>query len=118
MIKTVKLNNLRFYARHGYFPEEQKAGNIFILNISVGQIVNGYLTDNLSKTIDYVQLYEISKKEMDVTSKLLEDVLQRILNQIEQRYHSLANIFLSIKKQSPPFGGNCESSEVNIKKEY
>lgn len=118
MVKTVKLNNLRFYARHGFFPEEQKAGNIFVLNIAVSQSIKGSLTDHLSETIDYVQLYDISKHEMNITSKLLEDVLQRILNQVETKYNSLANVFLSIKKQSPPFGGNCESSEVSIKKEY
>lgn len=118
MIKTVKINNAKFYARHGYFPEEQLTGNTFYVNISIAQNIHGGLTDELADTIDYGDLYEITKKEMAITSKLLEDILQRILNQIEHRYNSLREVILSIKKQSPPFSGDCDSSEVILQKEY
>lgn len=117
MIKTVKLNNVRFYARHGFFEEEQKTGNNFIVNVEVSQHVES-LTDSLSETIDYSSLYVIIKDEMEVTSKLLEDVIQRILQKIEIEWSNLNEVIISIKKQSPPFGGNCESSEVRIVKTY
>ena len=118
MLKTVRLNKAKFYAKHGYFEEEQKTGNTFIVDISVSQNIQGKLTDNLSDTIDYVELFETVKEEMNVVSKLLEDVIQRIINKIEDRYKFLSEIKLSIKKQSPPFGGNCESSDVQVVKNY
>ncbi len=117
MKKFVQLNDIKFYSKHGFFEEEQKTGNNFILNISVCQEIET-LTDTLSDTIDYSSLFLIAKEEMAITSKLLEDVIHRILARLEKVCSQLLEISISIKKQSPPFGGNCSSSEVKIVKNY
>ena len=118
MIKVIKINNAKFYAFHGFFPEEQKTGNTFTVNLHVSQNIESRLTDELTDTIDYTSLFEITKTEMSITAKMLESVLQRILDSIEKKWLGIIEIVLSIKKQSPPFGGNCESSEVEVSKKY
>ena len=71
--------------------------------------------DLLESTIDYVAIYNVLKKEMDTPSKLLEVVLERIIEGIKKIDNNIDSIDVSIKKLSPPIGGNVDSVELRKK---
>jgi 7,8-dihydroneopterin aldolase/epimerase/oxygenase len=116
--KKVKLNNLKIHAFHGFYSEEQKIGNDFLINVEVTLELKDELTDKLENTLDYGLLYEIIADEMKQTSKLLEDVLGRIVNKIAQIPHTPKSVLVSIQKLNPPLGANCYSSEVVVEKTF
>ena len=71
--------------------------------------------DLLESTVDYVSIYNVLKKEMDSPSKLLEVVLERIIKGIKKIDKNIDSIDVSIKKLSPPIGGNVDSVELRKK---
>ena len=71
--------------------------------------------DLLKSTVDYVSIYNVLKKEMSIPSKLLEVVLERIIVGIKKIDDNIDTVDVSIKKLSPPIGGNVDSVELRKK---
>ena len=56
---TISLNNVRFRAYHGLYPEERQKGNDFVVNMQVSYIPKSGTILSLEDTIDYASLFEI-----------------------------------------------------------
>lgn len=105
----IQVNNIKLYAYHGCLEEEAKIGSWYRVNVEVeGDLAKSALTDDLSETIDYVHLNRIVKEEMESRSKLLESVVQRILDRFFDEISILEKAQVSIAKLNPPIGGNVE----------
>jgi dihydroneopterin aldolase len=101
----IHLKDLRFYAFHGVLPQEKSVGAYFILNICVKvDVERAALTDELSDTVSYADIYQIAKEEMQVTSKLLEHVAGRICKRLYQEFSSVEAIDITIEKENAPIG--------------
>jgi len=112
---TIALQNVNFFARHGFYPEEQILGNKFTVDISVSFMPGGDMhSDNIRDTVNYESLYAIAKREMQHPRKLLETVAQAIVDEIKHRYPQLNHIMVSIKKQNPMLGGSMASSNIIV----
>lgn len=109
----VSLRGAEFFAHHGFYPEEQKLGNRFVVDIEVSFTPKGDLNnDELDYSVDYEQLYELVCEEMKLTKKLLETVAQAIIDRIKQQYTFVDSIQVSLKKLNPPLGGKVKSAGV------
>ena len=96
--------------------EEKKIGSDYIVNLTVNADLSlSSVTDKLEDTVDYVTLLAIVKKEMSIRSKLLENVVDRIVKQILNDFPKVNKINVSVSKRNPPIGGNVE--EVCVEKE-
>ena len=71
--------------------------------------------DNLKSTVDYVDIYNAIKTEMNRPSKLLESVMNRMIVSIKEISGDISVVDVSIKKLSPPIGGNVDSVELRKK---
>lgn len=116
MVK-IELIGLEFFAYHGVYSEEQKAGNNFIVNLSVaGDFDDAVQNDNLEGTIDYEKLYDVIADEMHTRSKLLEHLAGRILKRIVKGHPEIKEIVVAIEKLNPPIKGKCRVTRVSIAK--
>lgn len=113
MKSYILLENIILHANHGFYEQENRIGNTFIIDLKVN--VNNkksLYTDDLSHTVSYADLYEIIKKEMTIPSKLLEHVAGRIIKKIREKHPSIKTIEIKLAKQNPPLGGNIEKASV------
>ena len=112
----IYLKNIRLYAFHGCMKEEEKIGSDYIVNVVVEtDLKKSSKTDSIKDTVDYVALYEIIKTEMMQRAKLLENVVDRILNRILKEHTTVQKAKVKKKKKNPPIGGNVD--EVAVKRE-
>lgn len=115
----VELINLEFYAYHGCFSEEKIIGNHFRVSFSAEtDVETPGKSDRLEDALNYQELYNMIKSQMEITSNLLESVAFRILNRAGELFPSITEAEVSISKLNPPLGGKAESSRVVMSKKY
>lgn len=111
----ISLEGLEFHAYHGVYPHERDSGNWFEVDISVeADFTSGAETDELAGTVNYETLFEIVKDEMEVPSKLLETVAEKIVSRVLEELTSVENVELKISKLNPPIGGKCRKASISI----
>ncbi|MFB2120072.1 dihydroneopterin aldolase [Parapedobacter sp. 2B3] len=113
--QQVALIDARFYAYHGYYPEEQVLGNEFTVDIYVAFDRGDRKTaDELQYTVNYEQLYNIAKTEMQEPRKLLETVAESMLHRVKADFPFVSHIEVSVTKHNPPFGGDRAKAGVKL----
>ncbi len=114
MTTKVALKGAEFYAFHGYYKEEQKAGNRFVINVEVKITPFNSLEDNITDTVNYESLYTICKEEMSVPQKLLETVVLKIIEKIKKQYSNVLSGQVSLEKLQPQMGGKIEMAVITM----
>lgn len=111
--QTVALKDVKCFALHGYYPEEQLIGNHFIIDLETEFIPQGF-DDEISQTINYEDLNIIIREEMKNTQKLLETVLNNIILKVVELFPFVEYVKVSIKKLNPPMPGQIGHSFVQL----
>lgn len=117
MTGRVALEGLEFHAYHGVYPEERVSGNSFEVDIAVEtDFSQAAAHDNLRETVNYEDLYRIVKEAMDIPSKLLETVAEKIVETVLEQLPAVIQVELKIAKLDPPIGGKCKKAWIRIVK--
>ena len=112
---TVKVENLKIFAYHGCMDEEKIIGSDYVVNIKASCMMSEKaFADDITKTVDYVDLARIVKREMAIRSKLLESVAKRISRSCFKEVPLIDDIFVSISKICPPINADVEAVTVEI----
>ena len=115
MTSYITLNDVRFHAFHGVLPQETAVGADFVVNLRLGyDISRAMQTDDVGDTLNYAEVYELVKHQMDVPSKLLEHVAGRIVDAVRKAYPAITFIDLELTKLNPPMGADCRGAGVEI----
>ncbi|HLS29856.1 MAG TPA: dihydroneopterin aldolase [Flavobacteriaceae bacterium] len=113
----IRLNNIRCYAYHGCMTEEAKIGSDYRVDLWVrADFTEAAKTDKLNDTIDYVKLNKLVKTQMTERSNLLEQVVQRMIDQVLQEFPTVMEVGVALSKINPPLGGDVESVTVELTK--
>ena len=117
-MSTIRLQNIRIFANHGCLTEEEKIGSDYIVNLEVtANLSKAAKTDELSDTVDYVQLQKIVREQMAIRSKLLEQVGQRIIDEILRDIQLVDAVKVRVSKINPPIGGDIAEVSVTMTSE-
>lgn len=114
MKTTIALEGLHFHAFHGYYLEERKMGNDFIVNVKLTVKSFDSADDNIDDTINYEEVYNICKSQMNNTQKLLETVVLNICNDIKQSFSGIAQGIVTLEKIGPQLGGRADKATVTM----
>lgn len=117
MTGIISLEGLQFHAFHGVYPHERESGNWFEVDVSVEtDFSKGAAEDELEGTVNYETIFQIVKAEMQLPSKLLETVAEKIVNDILQQLPTTLSVKFRISKLNPPIGGKCAKASVQVEK--
>lgn len=115
MINTIEVNGIKLHANHGCLIEEAKIGGNYVVDVTVKtDFKEASLTDELAKTVDYVDINKIVQEEMAIRSKLIEHVGQRIVTRIKSEITGVIKLKVKIIKLSPPINGDVENVAIVI----
>ena len=115
----IYLDEVRFYAFHGVMPQETQVGGEFVVSLRVGYPIQVAMdTDDVADTLNYAQLFQLVKQQMEIPSKLIEHVAGRIVKAIQQQFPQVSSIHLRITKTNPPMGADCKGAGVEVTSEY
>ncbi len=114
-MQKIIIEGINVYAYHGCLDEEAKIGTRYTIDVTMEtDFSEAAKTDDLSKTIDYVTVYEIVKKQMAIRSKLIEQVGQRIVDELKTTFSSLKKVKVKVTKHNPPMNGNVDKVSIII----
>jgi dihydroneopterin aldolase len=112
-IQTVALKDVKCFALHGYYPEEQLTGIHFLVDVIVEFSRFGD-TESLQHTVNYEILNTIILEEMARTQKMLETVVKHIIDRCLDHYPFLLSAIVGIRKLNPAMPGQVGHSFVQL----
>lgn len=114
-MSVISIEGMEFFAYHGCFKEEQVIGTKFLIDLFLEtDTTEAEKTDNLHDTVNYQLVYQLVKKEMETTSKLLEHVGRRVLDRIQQEFPEVTHARIKIRKLNPPLGGKMDFVSLEL----
>ena len=115
MKHTIEVNGIKIYAYHGCLPEEGKIGGHYTVDVSLEtDFSEAAISDELIKTVDYVDINKIVSEEMAIRSKLIEHVGQRIFQRIKKEVNNVNKLRIKVVKICPPINGDVENVAIII----
>ena len=114
-MSKITLENMEFHAFHGCLEHEQKLGNTFIVSICM-EIDTSHAgqTDELEHTLNYQLVYDVVRSQMEITSKLIEHVGQRILDTVFSEFQEIRGLEVKLSKLNPPLGGKVDRVTIEL----
>ncbi len=113
----IEIEGMQFYAFHGHFETERVVGNKFQVDLSFEtDCSKAAVSDDLNDTVNYQEVYELVRTEMQEPSRLLENVAQRILDCLSHAFPGVRNTKVKVSKLNPPMGGEIEKVSITLSK--
>lgn len=114
-MSTIRLNGMKFHSLHGVLPVEGVIGNHYVVNLSLDtDTTRAEEHDELEGTINYADVYDLVKAEMDQPSKLIENVAYRIRKTLLEHYPAIEKMEVEVQKMRPPVNGEVEYASITL----
>lgn len=114
-MSVISINGMRFYAHHGCFEQERVIGTHFQVDLRMEvDTSRAEISDNIEDTVDYLEVYQVVKREMDSPSHLLEHVARRAGEAVRTQFSDTKNVVVRVSKLNPPLGGHMDSVSVEV----
>ncbi len=113
---TIFMNGMEFYGYHGFFPEEQRLGQRFVISLTLlCDLEPAARNDDLALTVDYGDVYNIVKEVVEGPPyKLVESVAQDVANVVLGTYPMVDQIKVHLEKPGAPIAGVFATVGVEI----
>ncbi|MGE5355222.1 MAG: dihydroneopterin aldolase [Deltaproteobacteria bacterium] len=95
----ILLNNMEFYGVHGVPEAERKIKQLYIVSVAFRiDFEEAAANDDLSKTVNYSEVYQICKKLMKNEFRLIETLAFNIAHAIKKIFPFVIDIEVTVKK--------------------
>jgi len=110
------LKGMRFYGFHGVFPEENKLGQAFVVDLTlVLDLQEAGRKDDLELTVNYGSVYNQTKLIVGGKPfKLIEALAEHIASTLLHTYTIVSEIQVCVTKPHPPFETHFDGVTVDI----
>ncbi len=87
MSYRLKIEGMEFRAAHGCYEVEQRVGGNFTVDVALEiEDAGAARADDMTRTVNYVEVYEAVREQMEVPSRIIENVAERILDALHARF--------------------------------
>lgn len=109
------ISNIRLHARHGVMPQETLTGGDFTVSVEAScRLDRAVETDDVGDTLNYADIYNIVREEMQTPSKLLEHAAGRIGKRLLREMPDIEELWVKLTKVNPPMGADSDGAGVQL----
>lgn len=115
---SIQLKRMQFYGNHGVFPEENKLGQRFYVDLELSlDLAKAGRTDDLNLTVNYAEVYERVKQIVEGrTFRLIEALAENIASDVLHKYTNVNDVTVRVVKPHPPFDIHFDGVVVEIRR--
>ncbi|OLS34124.1 dihydroneopterin aldolase [Bacillus sp. MRMR6] len=112
----IYVNNMQFYGYHGVFPEENRLGQRFNVDLSISlDLKKAGNSDELEHSVNYGELFNVCKGIVEGKPyKLVEAVAENIATTVLRQFSLVTDVTVKVIKPDPPIPGHYQSVAVEI----
>lgn len=111
----IELEGMEFQAFHGCYDLEQKVGNRFIVYLKMeADLADAAKSDDVEKTVNYLEAYGTVAREMAVPSRIIESVADRIADAVLAEFPAVKIVTVKVSKLAPALGGKIAAASVTV----
>ncbi|TCT18179.1 dihydroneopterin aldolase [Melghiribacillus thermohalophilus] len=113
------INGMKFYGYHGVFPEENRLGQTFIVDVTLEvDLIPAGNSDDIKDSVDYGEVYEWTRQVVEGSARnLIETVAEDLAALLFRKYETIQRVKIKVTKPNPPIPGNYEGVGVEICRE-
>jgi dihydroneopterin aldolase len=115
-LDKIYVNGMEFYGYHGVFPEENRLGQRFSVDLRVSlDLKKAGETDELVYSVNYGELFRVCKEIVEgKPKKLVEAIAEKIADCVLQEFPAITEVTVKVIKPDPPIPGHYKSVAVEI----
>ena len=112
------LNGCRFYGYHGAFEEEQKLGQIFVVDAELMVDLSAVSqSDKLEDTVHYGLVFETIRKQAEENKYILiERLAGAICDDLLAEFPAIQVLKIRVSKENPPINGHYQSVGIELER--
>ena len=105
-LDKILIEKLQVFAHHGYYDEEQKLGQMFLLSIAAElDFSTNASSDSLKGTVSYSEIAKLAAKVMQAENyRLIETAAESVARAILSTWNQIKRVTLKLEKPSAPTG--------------
>lgn len=113
----IRLNNMIFYAHHGYYQAERELGQKFQVDLELeADFSRAIETDNLSDALNFESVYKTVYQIFNSYKfTLLETLADRIAEDMLAKF-DVSSVLIRVRKPQVPLNGFLDNVEVEVKR--
>jgi 7,8-dihydroneopterin aldolase/epimerase/oxygenase len=115
----LRLRNMRFFAYHGLYPEEQTLGQQYEVDLEfICDLSVAGTSDYVEKTINYPDAYAlveetVTKERFNLVEALAETIAQKV-----GKHFAPIELIVRVRKPNPPVAAQFDGIEVELHRSY
>ena len=110
-LTVIELENMEFQAFHGCYELERQVGNRFQVSVRIeAELGEAADSDRIERTINYLDVFETVREQMDIPSHILEHVAGRIAGRIRERFPQSVRVRVKVSKMALLWAGKSRKS--------
>lgn len=117
MLYEIELDRMEFRAFHGCYELERQVGNRFTVDLTLrAELGRAAEEDRVERTVNYLTVYEIVRRQMQVTQHTIERVAANIIDALYADFPQLVRVRCRVSKLAPPLGGKVAKVSVVLER--
>jgi dihydroneopterin aldolase len=110
----IALENIQLYGKHGCYDTEAVLGGHYELDVFVKvDITEAAQSDDLTKTVDYEQVYNFCIEVFSTRHNLIESLAYQMAEGLLDQFDDALGVRVKISKIHPPLPGQVGKSTVD-----
>lgn len=112
------LSGMQFYGYHGVFPEENRLGQRFGVDLELLlDLAKAGATDELEYTVNYAELHSLVKTVVEGKPfKLIEALASDIATKVLGAYTMINEVTVRVTKPHPPFDVHFDGVTIELRR--